>query len=82
MNCGKLVKDKTDQDSWFSAKPIEVGNLSYIIAGTELWSQATITNKANILCYMLFLYISGDREDSIGEYSHSEGQWWILNNQT
>jgi hypothetical protein len=36
MNCGKLVKDKTDQDSWFSAKPIEVGNLRYIIAGTEL----------------------------------------------
>ena len=21
-NCGKLVKDNTDQDSWFSAKPI------------------------------------------------------------
>ena len=45
MNYGKLVKDKTDQDSWFSAKPIEVGNLSYIIAGTELWSQATLKNN-------------------------------------
>jgi hypothetical protein len=81
MNCGKLVKDKTDQDSWFSAKPIEVGNLSYIIAGTELWSQATLMI---IYLFVLFiiLYISGDREDFIGEYSHSEGQWWILNNQT
>jgi hypothetical protein len=82
MNCGKLVKDKTDQDSWFSAKPIEVGNLSNIIAGTELWSQATITDGTKFLCCLLFLYISGDREDFIGEYSHSEGQWWILNNQT
>jgi hypothetical protein len=24
------VKDNTDQDSWFSAKPITVGNLSII----------------------------------------------------
>ena len=31
-----LVKDKTDQDSWFSAKPIIVGNSSNILAGTEL----------------------------------------------
>jgi len=30
------VKDKTDRDSWFSAKPITVGNLSNILAGTEL----------------------------------------------
>jgi len=30
------VKDNTDQDSWFSAKPIIVGNLSNIKAGTEL----------------------------------------------
>jgi hypothetical protein len=51
MNCGKLVKDKTDQDSWFSAKPIEVGNLSYIIAGTELWSQATLID--NIFIYVI-----------------------------
>ena len=31
-----IVKDKTDLDSWFSAKPIIVGNLSNILAGTEL----------------------------------------------
>ena len=31
-----VVKDNTDQDSWFSAKPIIVGNLIYIFAGTEL----------------------------------------------
>ena len=32
-----LVKDNTDLDSWFSAKPIIVGNLSkYILAGTEI----------------------------------------------
>lgn len=28
------VKDNTDRDSWFSAKPITVGNLSNILAGT------------------------------------------------
>lgn len=31
-----IVKDNSDQDSWFSAKPIIVGNLSNIKAGTEL----------------------------------------------
>lgn len=31
-----IVKDKTDLDSWFSAKPIIVGNSSNIFAGTEL----------------------------------------------
>lgn len=31
-----LVKGKTDQDSWFSAKPIKVGNSNNITAGTEL----------------------------------------------
>jgi hypothetical protein len=31
-----IVKDKTDLDSWFSAKPIIVGNLINILAGTEL----------------------------------------------
>ena len=31
-----IVKDNTDLDSWFSAKPIKVGNLSNILAGTEL----------------------------------------------
>ena len=35
-NYGKRVKDKTDQDSWFSAKPIIVGSLSNILVGTEL----------------------------------------------
>ena len=30
-----IVKDNTDQDSWFSAKPIIVGNLIKILAGTE-----------------------------------------------
>ena len=35
-NYGKQVKDKTDQDSWFSAKPIIVGSLSNILVGTEL----------------------------------------------
>ena len=31
-----VVKDNTDQDSWFSAKPITVGNsINYILAGTE-----------------------------------------------
>ena len=34
-----MVKDKTDQVSWFSAKPILVGNFSNITAGTELESQ-------------------------------------------
>jgi len=28
------------------------------------------------------LYTSGGREDFIGEYLLSEGQWWILNYQT
>ena len=32
----RIVKDNTDLDSWFSAKPIKVGNLSNILAGTEL----------------------------------------------
>ena len=31
-----VVKDNTDQDSWFSAKPIIVGSLNNILAGTEL----------------------------------------------
>jgi len=30
------VKDNPDLDSWFSAKPIIVGNFSNILAGTEL----------------------------------------------
>jgi len=39
------VKDNTDWYSWFSAKPIKVGNLSNIIAGTELCSQATYLQR-------------------------------------
>ena len=31
-----IVKDKSDLDSWFSAKPIKVGNSNNILAGTEL----------------------------------------------
>ena len=50
--CGKnigrtvvsIVKDKTDLDSWFSAKPIIVGNLSNILAGTELHLRQGVLN--------------------------------------
>jgi len=56
-----IVKDNTDQESWFSAKPIKVGNFSNILVGTEL-----------NLRQIIYLYISGDREDFIGEYVDSE----------
>jgi hypothetical protein len=39
-----IVKDKTDLDSWFSAKPIIVGNLSNILAGTELNLRQDVNN--------------------------------------
>ena len=39
-----IVKDKTDLDSWFSAKPIIVGNLSNILAGTELHLRQGVLN--------------------------------------
>ena len=39
-----IVKDKTDLDSWFSAKPIKVGNLSNIFAGTELNLRQDVQN--------------------------------------
>jgi hypothetical protein len=39
-----IVKDKTDLDSWFSAKPIIVGNLSNIFAGTELNLRQDVLN--------------------------------------
>ena len=39
-----IVKDKTDLDSWFSAKPIIVGNLSNILAGTELNLRQDVKN--------------------------------------
>jgi len=67
-----LVKDKTDQDSWFSAKPIIVGNSNNILAGTELNLRQgvyVLTIKVHF-----YLYISGDREDFIGEYVDSEWQ--------
>ena len=41
-----IVKDKTDLDSWFSAKPIIVGNLSNILVGTEL-------NLRQDVCFIL-----------------------------
>ena len=39
-----IVKDKTDLDSWFSAKPIIVGNLNNILAGTELNLRQDVKN--------------------------------------
>ena len=39
-----IVKDNTDLDSWFSAKPIIVGNLSNILAGTELNLRQDVKN--------------------------------------
>ena len=39
-----IVKDKTDLDSWFSAKPIIVGNFKNIFAGTELHLRQGIKN--------------------------------------
>ena len=39
-----IVKDNTDLDSWFSAKPIIVGNLSNILAGTELHLRQGVLN--------------------------------------
>lgn len=40
-----MVKDKTDLDSWFSAKPIKVGNLSNIFAGTEFNLRQDVKKK-------------------------------------
>ena len=39
-----IVKDNSDLDSWFSAKPIIVGNLSNIFAGTELNLRQDVKN--------------------------------------
>ena len=39
-----IVKDKTDLDSWLSAKPIIVGNLNNILAGTELNLRQDVKN--------------------------------------
>jgi len=68
----RLVKDKTDQDSWFSAKPIIVGNSNNILAGTELNLRQDVNNFYKKIHF--YLYISGDREDFIGEYVDSEWQ--------
>lgn len=57
-------------DSWFSAKPIIVGNLSNILAGTEINLRKDVIYNKKIL--YITLYISGDREDFIGEYVDSE----------
>ena len=67
-----IVKDKTDQDSWFSAKPIKVGNSNNILAGTELNLRQDVNNF--YIKIHFYLYISGDREDFIGEYVDSEWQ--------
>jgi len=54
-----IVKDKTDLDSWFSAKPIIVGNLSNIIAGTELnlWQDIKILGKNFLKSIFSFVQI-------------------------
>jgi len=60
-----IVKDKTDLDSWFSAKPIIVGNLSNIFAGTELNLRQGVSNFLISLINLLkkstfyFVYIGG-----------------------
>ena len=59
-----IVKDKTDLDSWFSAKPILVGNLSNILAGTELHLRQGVLNfkinrKIIIKSTSYFVHIGG-----------------------
>lgn len=49
-----IVKDKTDLDSWFSAKPIIVGNSSNILAGTELHLRQGVLNF--LLSYIPITY--------------------------
>lgn len=66
------MKDKTDQDSWFSAKPIKVGSLSNILVGTELNLIQNVCFHKNFYEIHFYLYTSGDREDFIGEYVDSE----------
>jgi hypothetical protein len=69
-----IVKDKTDQDSWFSAKPITVGNLSKYLSRYRTSSQTR--QKCSIL------YKLGNREDFTSEYADSEWQRLSLNDQT
>ena len=60
-----IVKDNTDLDSWFSAKPIIVGNLSYILAGTELNLRQDVKNflisynRFILKSTFYFVYIGG-----------------------
>jgi len=54
-----IVKDNSDLDSWFSAKPIIVGNSSNIFAGTELHLRQGVKFKAQALKYIFFVYIGG-----------------------
>lgn len=60
------MKDNADDHSWFSAKPIIVGSLSNILAGTELNLRQDVHfyNKISLneACYkntFLFVYIGG-----------------------
>ena len=77
-----IVKDNSDLDSWFSAKTIIVGNLSNILAGTELNLRQDVFFYKIFIKTHFYLYISGDREDFTGEYVDSKWQRWILNYQT
>ena len=70
-----VVKDNTDQDSWFSAKPITVGNLSIISQQVQ-----NLISDKTFQCFIL--YKLGDHEDFISEYVDSEWQRYILNHQT
>ena len=55
-----IVKDKTDQDSWFSAKPIIVGNLINILVGTELNLRQDVYIHIFIYeIHFIFVYIGG-----------------------
>ena len=69
-----VVKDKTDRDSWFSAKPIKVGNFNNILAGTEFNlrqgnAQFVMQTEASLILYKL-----GDHKTFISEYVASEWQ--------
>jgi len=79
-----LVKDNSDQDSWFSAKPIIVGNSSNIIAGTELNLRPDV-HISYSFGYENTLFAGtyrGAVESLIGEDADSEWLIWILNDQT
>jgi hypothetical protein len=43
-----VVKDNTDQDSWFSAKPIIVGNLRYYREQVQNLISDKIINVSNV----------------------------------